>query len=155
MATIESKSNLTEVELGQACRAARVHKALKRLKYSGMSIGNVPDKIISYVVGFGGPAKMGTIGGWLVNYVRSENCHPAELVDLVVVLGRGVLWRLEAFPELEVPGSANQFWGFIDQEESNLLALFSHMLTWAASTSTPPNTLGYVSKVRFQNVSCL
>jgi hypothetical protein len=157
MATIESKSVLTETELGKACLSSIAHKKLTRQTFSGMTVGNVPQKIIPYVVGFDGPASMATVGQWMIRYVQSQNCQPAELVDLIVILGKGVLWRLDAFPELSVPPhqSAGRFWAFIDQPKDNLLTLFSHMLTWVGASSTPPNTLGYVAKVQFKNIRCV
>lgn len=156
MATIESKSVLTEVELGKACLASIAHKKLKRQTFSGMMVGRVPEKIIPYVVAFDGPANMATVGGWAVKYVQEQNCQPDDLVDLVIVLGKGVLWRLKAFPELPISSAPpSSFWAFIDQSKGNLLTLFAHMLTWVAASSTPPNTLGYVGKVQFRNVRCL
>jgi hypothetical protein len=153
MATIESKSVLTEIDLQKACKAAQVHKSLKRATFTGFASGNIPKKIITYMVAFDGPAKLSTVSGWLVNHVKQTNDLPNDLVDLIVVLGKGALWRLEAFPELKIPqATANNFWGYVDQPKGNLLTLFAHMLTWTGASSSPPNTLGYVSKVKFANV---
>lgn len=111
MATIESKSLLTEAELGNACRAAIAHKTLIRQSFSGMTVGKVPAEIISYVVAYDGPANMKTTSGWLVNYVRTNNANPDQLVDLIIILGKGVLWRLNCFSELTTPNAtSNHNW---------------------------------------------
>lgn len=153
MATIESKSVLTDTELGNACKASIAHKSLNRQSSSGMTVGNMPTEIISYVVAYDGPANMQTVSGWLVNYVRTNNANPDQLVDLVIILGKGVLWRLKSFQALQIPNAtSNHNWAYIDQKEKNLFTLFTHMLTWTSASSTPPNTLGYAAKVQYQNV---
>jgi len=153
MATIESKSMLTEVELGNACKASIAHKSLSRQSFSGMTVGNLPTEIISYVVAYDGPANMQTVSGWLVNYIRTNNANSDQLVDLIIILGKGVLWRLKSFSALQIPNAtSNHNWAFIDQREKNLFTLFAHMLTWTSASSTPPNTLGYAAKVQYQNV---
>ncbi|MFQ3249683.1 DUF6602 domain-containing protein [Glaciecola sp.] len=153
MATIESKSVLTQEELNNTCRATNIHKSLSRQAFSGMSVGAPPKEVISYLVAYAGPANMSTISGWLVSYVQQQNISPDKLVDMIVVLGKGVLWRLKAFPELNI-GSAtqNNNWAFVEQKDKNLFTLFTHMLTWAATTSTPPNTIAYAASVQYQNV---
>lgn len=153
MATIESKSVLSQAELDNTCKATNTHKSLTRQAFSGMSFGAAPKEVISYIVAFDGPANMSTIGGWLVNYVQQNNVSPDKLVDMVVVLGKGVLWRLAAFPALQI-GSATQSnnWAFVDQTDKNLFTLFIHMLTWVATSSTPPNTIAYATNVQYQNV---
>ncbi|PCH63718.1 MAG: hypothetical protein COC19_00700 [SAR86 cluster bacterium] len=153
MATIESKSVLTQAELDNACKATKVHKLLTRQPPSGVIVGAAPEEVISYVVAFDGPANMSTIGGWLVNYVQQNNVSPDKLVDMVVVLGKGVLWRLKSFPDLQInTANKNENWAFVDQSDKNLFTLFTHMLTWVATSSTPPNTVAYASKVQYQNV---
>ena len=153
MATIESKSTLTQAELEKACDSANVHKNLNRQSFSGMTIGSPPTEVISYVVAFDGPAQMSTVSGWLVNYVQQKNAQPSKLVDMVVILGKGILWRLESFPALNIPtATQNNNWAYVDQADQNLATLFTHMLTWVGTTSTPPNTVGYASNLSFQNV---
>jgi hypothetical protein len=153
MATIESKSVLTATDLDDTCKASITHKSLSRQAFSGMSVGNVPTEIISYVVAYDGPTNMQTVSGWLVNYVQSQNANPDKLVDLVIILGKGVLWRLKSFSALQIPhATAAHNWAYIDQKDKNLFTLFAHMLTWTSASSTPPNTLGYAAKVQYQNV---
>jgi len=153
MAVIESKSVLTQAELDNTCRATNVHKSLTRQPFSGMSVGSTPQEVISYAVAFDGPANMSTVANWLVNYVQQNNVSPDKLVDMVVVLGKGVLWRLKSFPALQIStANQNNNWAFVDQSDKNLFTLFTHMLTWVATSSTPPNTIAYASRAQYQNV---
>lgn len=153
MATIESKSEITDAELLKANKAATIHQKLKRSSKSTMIIGKTLDRIVNYVVAFDGPQNMETISGWMVNQVQQDDLKPNEMMDMIVVLGKGVLWKLSSFPELKIPNAqSSNFWAFVNQKEKNLLTLFIHMLTWVASSSTPPNTLGYVSKVNYSDV---
>ena len=152
MATIESKSVLTQVELDKACDASIAHKTLSR-QPSTMTIGDAFNEIISYVVAYDGPKNMQTIANWLVSYETVNNANSDHLVDLIVVLGKGVLWKLKAFPALTAPNpKPNAKWGFVDQSDKNLFLMFTHMLTWTSASSSPPNTLGYASRAQFQNV---
>ncbi len=152
MATIESKSVLTKEEFENACRASSVHKSLQRQASAGMMVGKVPDKTISYIVAFDGPAQMSTVADWYIDYVRNQSVNLASLVELVVILGKGVLWRIDAFPELSVRVASGHQLAFIDQADKNLFTLFSHMLTWVSASSTPTSTIGYLANVPFANV---
>lgn len=154
MATIESKSEITDEELRKANIAAIKHNVLTINKTSGISVGKPHERIYQYVVAFDGPANMSTISGWMINQLQNNpGWTPDQMVDMIVVLGKGALWKIKAFPELKVPTATSaHHWAFIDQSDNNLLILFTHMLVWAASSSSPPNTLGYVSKVSFRNI---
>lgn len=153
MATIESKSVLTDEELKNANIATEKHSKLTIAKTSGLTVGKSHDKIYGYVVAFDGPKNMSTVAGWLIKQIQENSWTPNQMVDMIIVLGKGVLWKISAFPELKIPhATAGNFWAYIDQTDKNLLSLFTHMLTWAASSSTPPNTLGYVANVGFNNI---
>lgn len=153
MATIESKSVLTDSELENVNNASIIHSKLSVVKSSGMTVGKIHKRPYNYIVAFEGPANMATVSGWMVNQVQKNNWNPNDMIDMIIILGKGVLWKLTAFPELRLPNATtNNFWAFIDQPQKNLLTLFVHMLTWVASSSTPPNTLSYVSKVTYQNI---
>ena len=52
MATIESNSALTANELDNACKASIGHRSLNRQSFSGMTVGDLPTAIISYVTAF-------------------------------------------------------------------------------------------------------
>lgn len=153
MSTIESKSVITNEELKNANIAAVKNNALTRSSSPVMTIGKQHDRIYQYVLAFDGPANMATVTGWLIAQLQENNWTPNQMVDMIIVLGKGVVWKLSAFPELQIPNTTStNYWAYIDQPEKNLLTLFIHMLTWAAATSSPPNTLSYVSKVGFTNI---
>jgi len=107
----------------------------------------------NYIVSYDGPANLSTVSDWMVNQVQKNNWNPNDMIDMIIILGKGILWKLAAFPELKLPkATENNFWAFIDQPQKNLFTLFVHMLTWVVASSTPPNTLSYVSKVTYQNI---
>lgn len=156
MAVIESKSVLTQAELDNTCRASNIHKSLTRQPFSGMTVGAPPQEVISYIVAFDGPTNMKTISNWLVDYVKNHNVPPDKLIDMIVVLGKGILWRIKSFPQLKLNSvDPNCNWAFIDQSDKNLFTLFTHMLTWVATSSTPPNTVAYANNVGYQNIQVI
>lgn len=76
-----------------------------------------------------------------------------QLVDMVVVLGKGVLWQLKSFPQLNVKTSMpSHEWAYVDQNDKNLLTLFLHLLMYVTSASTPPQVASYASKTTFSSV---
>jgi len=91
------------------------------------------------------------VANWLPELSEKLGVPPEELVDLVVVLGKGVIWHSSAFKEVDplVPPE-NATWAFFEQEDRNLFMLFMHMLTWVSYLSVPPSALGYVSRVFFE-----
>ncbi len=150
IATIESKSVLTKADLSNACKAALVHKSLKRsppLHAFGIPL----ECILSYVVAFDGPQNVLTVAEWLPEIASDLNATPDKLVDMVVVLGKGVVWQSSAFssiPAFALPSETR--WAYFKQPERNLFMMFMHMLTWVSCISIPPSALGYVSKVYFE-----
>lgn len=153
LATIESKSVLTETELTEACCATNANKSLTKQGYTGMVVGWTPAHIVSYVVAFDGPAKMSTVAGWLPKITSTLGAPTEKLVDMVVVLGKGVLWQLVSFPQLQVrTSSPSDKWGYVDQGNKNLLTLFLHLLMYVTSASTPPQVGSYASKTTFRGV---
>lgn len=150
IATIESKSILTKADLANACEAALVHKSLKRsppLHAFGVPL----ECILSYVVAFDGPQNVSTVAGRLPEIAMNLNATHDKLVDMVVVLGKGVVWQSAAFstiPAFALPAGTR--WAYFEQPERNLFMLFMHMLTWVSCISIPPSALGYVTKVYFE-----
>ena len=115
--------------------------------------GSASRNMSNYIVSYDGPANLSTVSDWMVNQVQKNNWNPNDMIDMIIILGKGILWKLAAFPELKLPkATENNFWAFIDQPQKNLFTLFVHMLTWVVASSTPPNTLSYVSKVTYQNI---
>ncbi len=153
MATIESKSLLTRDELLAAVKATAAHKKLKRQPFTGFTTGWRPDAVVSYVIAFDGPVQMATVAGWLPPIAAELGIAPEGLVDMIVVLGKGVAWSRAAFPALALSSApADHDWAFINQADKNLFVLFTHMLTWAASSSSPPNTLAYAGRVSLAGI---
>ena len=152
MATIESKSVLTEEELKSACRASISHKRLTRDPVR-IQFGRVLPHVVSYVVAFDGPANISTVANWLQPIANELSVIPDRLVEMVVVLGKGVVWRIDAFPELPVgEASTGHHWAFIQQPDKNLFMMFAHMFTWAAGFSPPPSALAYARHVDFTGI---
>ncbi|QTA86176.1 DUF6602 domain-containing protein [Desulfonema magnum] len=150
MATIETKSVLKFKDLEQACSASRVHKSLTR-SYSERSPGR-SESVISYVVAYDSSAKMPTIAGWLPEITQKLGAAPDELVEMIIVLGKGVVWRINAFPDFRIPDIPPEHnWAFSEQHDHNLCTMFTHILTWIPVTSPAPNTYGYVKRLYFQD----
>ncbi len=152
-ATIESKSVISEAELKKACLASHTHKSLTKSPPLH-SFGNPPDNIISYVVAFDGPKKIKTVANWMPKIRQELNYSKDDLVDMVIVLGKGVVWNVSKFPLIppqNIPQGHN--WAYISQNERNLFLLFTHFLTWINSISSPPDTTNYAASLFFQQYS--
>ena len=150
IATIECKSVITKDDLTNACQAALKHKRLKR-SLPLHAFGQMPEYVFSYLVAFDGPERISTVAEWLPDIVEKLNTTRDAAVDMIVVLGKGVIWQAKAFasiPGFMPPEGAR--WLFFEQAERNLFVLFMHMLTWVSFISVPPSALGYVTKVYFE-----
>jgi hypothetical protein len=153
VATLETKSKLTKDELRKACEASKRHKSLSPESAMGLGLraGDqawIPSHIVSYTVAFDGPTNIATIGKWLPEIATRLKAKPEQLVEMIVVLGKGVIWRIDAFPSVPisaVPDGRN--WAFVRQRDGNLFALFAHMLTIGSISSSPPGILGYVKQL--------
>lgn len=152
LATIESKSVITKEELSKACKASAVHKALKR-NTPLHALGDFPpEKIVSYVIAYGGPANISTVANWLPEIAVESGIPVEDMVEMVVVLGQGVVWqkdKVSVIPESEIPTGSQ--WVYFDQSEKNLFLLFTHLLTLSAFMSSPPDTLGYGFTFSFES----
>lgn len=151
LATIESKSVLTKVELSNACRASSVHKDLKR-NIPLHALGDFPpDKIVSYVIAYDGPANISTVAGWLPQIAQETGITVDNMVEMIVILGKGVIWqknKISVIPESQIPEDSQ--WVYFEQPEKNLFLLFTHMMSLGAYLSSPPDTLGYGFKFSFE-----
>ena len=75
------------------------------------------------------------------------------LVDMIVILGKGVIWRIEAFKEFIIKGCQDtDTWAVSKQNNNNLMALFTHMLTWDLTSFPRADIKGYVINFYFQPV---
>ena len=151
LATIESKSVLTEENLLNACRASYAHKSLKRMTPLH-ALGNLPPKnITSYVIAYDGPANVSTVANWLPEIMENLNITVEKMVEMVVILGKGVIWqkdKVSVIPVSDIP--EDRQWVFFEQSEKNLFLLFTHMMTLVSYLSSPPDTLGYGFKFSFE-----
>ncbi len=145
LATVECKTTLTKEELRQACEAHRKHKNLAYLymevKLSPGNILSILPYPISYVVAFDGPADITTAANWLPEITRDLRVNPDQMIDIVVVLGKGVIWRMDAYPTIEVVPriSHEHHWAYVAQTENNLSFMFAHMLMWLPASSQLPS----------------
>jgi hypothetical protein len=150
IATIESKSLLTKDELTKACKASLAHKSLRR-NPPIHSLGDFPRNIASYVLAYDGPANVSTVANWLPIISEKLSASADQLIDMIVILGKGVIWQKDKFsalPKSEIPEEKK--WVYFEQKEKNLFVLFTQMLTLVANISSPPDTLGYGFKFSFE-----
>jgi hypothetical protein len=146
MATVETKSDLTRQGLERTCEVAIEHGRLTR---SFVPRTGFQSPIRNYVLGYQG-ADVQTVATWLSEISGNLNAHPAQMVDMVVVLGKGVIWRIDDFPTMPVKkGAADHAWALLSQTGNNLFIMFMHMLTWMNKRWALPNTRGYVANSVF------
>lgn len=157
MATLEVKSSLKKTGKGSlkdACKSTIAHRKLKRRTPAiAMGGGWRPDHIVSYVVGFDGPARMSTIATWLPQICEALECKADLIPEMIVVLGKGVIWRIDAFPNLiHDQDTKDKTWAYVQQTEQNLFTLFVHMLSWMGWATPPPDVLGYCESLAHKEV---
>ena len=142
IATIEVKSNLTQIEFNNAAKAARNCKALVPNTVSSFHSGYIPPSVLNCVVAYDGPANMKTVHGWIGTEYQKLGIGISQLpqdanqrigtssaaIDAVFVLGKGFLYfdnipigfvndeNRQANPSLK--------WVFSDTPNGNLLLLF-------------------------------
>ncbi|ETR71631.1 MAG: hypothetical protein OMM_07991 [Candidatus Magnetoglobus multicellularis str. Araruama] len=84
------------------------------------------------------------------------NADANSLVDMIIILGKGVIWRIDAFPEISIPDrSESDRWAFCEQNDNNLYAMFVHMMNWYSTSLPQPNIQGYASRFYFNKVNTL
>lgn len=157
MATIEIKSMLTKKEMKTACQASLAHKRLQRgVPMHAMGGGWRPQDIISYLVAFDSQASVATVAGWFAQMPQLLNVPPTLLPEMLVVLGKGLVWRIDAFPDVPIQTAiTGRTWAYVQQCDQNLFTLFVHMLSWMGWTTSPPNVMGYTQSLALNNVGGL
>lgn len=140
VATIEVKSTINLTEFRKACKASINHKNRRYIQEFNPKrpldpIGVILDlnspPITTYVVAYDGPAKMSTVASWYQNLCSEFDTTPDKLIDVVVILGKGTLWRLESFllfREQLKKLNPDAKWGYLEQTDKNILILFLHIL---------------------------
>lgn len=157
MATIEVKSLLKKSgknSLLQACKSSIAHKKLKRSTPAvGMGYGWMPEHIVTYVVAFDGPAKIKTVASWLPEICKELKSDPNYLPEMVVILDKGIVWRKDAFPNLQYENDKpNKIWAVVQQKRQNIFTLFIHMLSWMGWATPPPSLGGYCESLSLEGV---
>ncbi len=144
IATLEIKSVLNQSQLEQSCYKAATCKGLDRSPLQGI-FGDPPTNIFSYLIAFDSSAQMDTTASWLPKIAQGMTASSSDMLDIIVVLGQGVIWHKQAFdpavPAL-VPATSER-WAFSQQSQGNLLMLFMHMLSWIPYVIVPPDFLPY------------
>lgn len=162
VATIEIKSTINITEFRKACNASKNHKNRQFVQepdpkrpYQPIGVVESPTlhPLATYVVAYDTKNKFATVANWLPKITQELQTIPDNLIDMMIVLGKGTVWRLESFPPLGRQIKAkhpNGVWAFLEQDEKNLLLLFLHML----SSMSPIGNfiLDYVKNVPFSNV---
>ena len=153
VATIEIKTKMSLPEFRKACKASI--KCKNQISQIDTRLGlRVDDQawtlshIISYVVAYDGPVNMSTASNWFPTLEKELDVESELLVDMIVIFGKGVAWRMEAFPAYRVPNAReSDIWAYIEQPERNLYAMFVQMLTIGKISSSPPKILGYINQL--------
>lgn len=168
ISTIEVKSKIGKGEFKKACKASHNLKNREYIQHPnpkrpydpvGLIIDLTLPPVYSYVVAFDTSTRLSTMAKWLPALTADLKTSPDMLIDMMIVLGKGTIWRLASFPQL---GRALQnkypraIWAYLEQDDKNLLLLFLHMLSHMTSTSQIPiDILGYAKNVMFKNITVL
>lgn len=157
MATIEVKSVLTQEAVKTACQASLTHKRLQRgIPMHAMGGGWRPQHIVSYLVAFDSRASIATVAGWLTQTSLLLNAAPNLLPEMLVVLGKGLVWRIDTFPDVPIQtATAGHTWAYVQQCDQNLFTFFVHMLSWMGWATSPPNLMEYTQSLALPNIDCL
>ena len=171
VATIEVKSLLDKEELRKAARTAKTLKSLSRNVVTSFSTGYQPPSILSFVVGYDGPASMKTVFGWLPDINATEAIHYPELpvaddsrtqvaspsLDAIFLLGRGFIHYGNApvgfFHRGAIEQDAGAKWAIGNTPRGSLLLLFL-LLTSAVSGTTGAwlNPMPYLTSFSVQEL---
>lgn len=106
--------------------------------------------LYAYVVAYDSAATMDAVAGWLPKirdqWSKDVAFSPKLTVDAIIILGKGTLWRINAFKH--IPGFdkiGRGTWAYVQEERGNLSRLFLHMLSWMSFLEVPPLVLGYAT----------
>jgi len=153
IATIEVKSMIDEGKFKKACIASINHKNRQYMDESDakklhLPVGVIEDlmlpSIATYVVSYDCPANLSTAAKWLRNVTHILNTTPDKIIDMMIILGKGAIWRLDSFPPFEAQLKSkhpNDTWAFLEQENKNLLLLFLHILAASRPLMVDPKML--------------
>jgi len=91
---------------------------------------------------------METTANWLNELCDDLDINRIQTIDMIIVLGKGVVCKLASLPPDWRPIKSQELghkWLFFNQQKNNLYALFSHMLMWVGNV-IPPNLSEYIQK---------
>lgn len=153
VASLEIKSILTKETLYSGCKAAKNHKSMRRSPLLHCFGANPPEAILCYMVSYEcGNNSISEVASWLPEIAKNLQVNADKLMDVIVVLGKGIIFQgkaISALPGFQGLDESNQ-WIYFNQADKNLFMLFVHMLTWISFISSPPSALGYVSLLDFE-----
>lgn len=165
VATIEVKSTVNMGEFRKSCKASAGYKDRRYFqevnpKRPAGPVGAIEDltqsPIASYVVSYYGSSSFSTVANWLPKVNRELKTTPDQIIDMVIVLGKGTAWRIDSFIPLGRQLKAKYpegTWAFLEQENKNLLLLFLHMLSQISPIGNA--VLEYAKNVPFSNIKIL
>jgi len=168
ISTVEIKSKISKQKLKESCQASinlKNNEFIQEPHPQRFSepVGKIVDlglsTISSYVVAFDVGYRFPTVASWLPKLNSELKTSPENLIDMIIILGKGTVWRLKSFPQLGQKlqrQHPNAIWAYIEQKDKNLLLLFLHMLSHITSTSHMQfDPLAYAQNVPFRNVVLL
>jgi len=145
IAVIECKSNFGKKELKQVCKAGKyINKLSQNVVESkeDKSHSGVLNAVISYK-----GASLKTI----IKYLKKEEEEISkDAVDLIVILGQGIIWKQSIIIEYSYDESDKnrknmKTWAYIKQPDKNLYYFFTLFLSWLANYKNFPNLREYNS----------
>lgn len=129
IAAIECKSVLTKSEFFKACDTFREYNA----SYSEIRI-RPTDAMSTYLIAYSGPKNLKVIETWLSEFRSKHPCSIDQLVDMIIVIGAGVICKANFFNANCVDlhcksGLWTPFnWVLLRSEDSNLALFYSHLM---------------------------
>ena len=165
VATLEIKSVLTKEALKKACESSWNCKSQISEVAAGLGLranDNIrpiwkPSNILSYVVAYDGPKNISTVANWLPKIKGEIGIESEFLIDMIVVLGKGIVWRSGVFPAYKIPSVDDDadVWAYIEQGERNIYTLFAHLLTIGEISSNPPRIMNYINQLSKEGIKVI
>lgn len=129
VAVIECKSTLTKSEFFKACDTFREYQA----SYPEIKV-RPTDTMSTYLIAYKGPKKMESIEGWFAEYRRRQPCTIDQLVDMIIIIGVGVICKANFFNancvDLHCKSGSWSLhnWALIYSDNCNLALFYSHLM---------------------------
>jgi len=88
------------------------------------------------------------VADWFKKLNKELKTTPDNLIDMMIILGKGTFWRIDSFPPLENQLKNKGTWAYLEQENNNLLLLFLHMVSHMSGGIL----LDYVNNVSLKSI---